>query len=103
MDGGLTGVMIGTQPFGDSGVLDGPALDPFWSVASAREAVVFIHPMYGCGDIRLDDYDMINAVAAADRPEDDALEIAPALEGDILDLRTYGEEAFGVYDVGFFS
>lgn len=62
MDWGLTGVMIGTQPFGGSGVLDGPALDPFWSVASAREAVVFIHPMYGCGDIRLDDYDMINAV-----------------------------------------
>jgi aminocarboxymuconate-semialdehyde decarboxylase len=61
-DEGLTGVMIGTQPFGDSGVLDDPALDPFWSVASAREAVIFIHPMYGCGDTRLNDYDMINAV-----------------------------------------
>ena len=47
--------------------------------------------------------DMINTVAAVDRPEEDTLEIPPALEGDILDLRTYGEEAFGVYDVGFFS
>lgn len=62
MDMGLAGVMIGTQPFGDSGVLDAPELDPFWAAASEREAVVFIHPMYGCGDIRLNDYDMINAV-----------------------------------------
>lgn len=62
MDAGLTGVMIGTQPHGSSGVLDAPELDPFWSVASARNAVVFIHPMYGCGDSRLADYDMINAV-----------------------------------------
>ena len=62
MDEGLAGVMIGTQPHGDHGCLDDPALDPFWAAASDRKAVVFIHPMYGCGDIRLNDYDMINAV-----------------------------------------
>ncbi len=62
MDAGLAGVMIGTQPHGDHGVLDAPDLDPFWSVASERGAVIFIHPMYGCGDTRLADYDMINAV-----------------------------------------
>lgn len=65
LDAGLKGVMIGTQPHGDSGVLDAPDLDPFWSTASARGAVVFIHPMYGCGDPRLADYDMINAVGRA--------------------------------------
>ena len=58
----LAGVMIGTQPHGDHGSLDDPALDPFWAAASDRKAVVFIHPMYGCSDIRLNDYDMINAV-----------------------------------------
>jgi len=62
MDEGLAGVMIGTQPHGDHGNLDAPELDPFWAAASDRKAVVFIHPMYGCGDIRLNDYDMINAV-----------------------------------------
>ena len=62
---GMKGVMIGTQPHGDSGVLDAPDLDPFWSVASERKAVIFIHPMYGCGDTRLNDYDMINAVGRA--------------------------------------
>ena len=62
MDEGLAGVMIGTQPNGNHGNLAAPELDPFWAVASDRKAVVFIHPMYGCGDIRLNDYDMINAV-----------------------------------------
>lgn len=62
MDAGLAGVMIGTQPHGDHGNLDAPELAPFWAAASDRGAVVFIHPMYGCGDIRLNDYDMINAV-----------------------------------------
>jgi aminocarboxymuconate-semialdehyde decarboxylase len=62
MDAGMKGVMIGTQPHGDSGVLDDPALDPFWQRASDRGAVVFIHPMFGCGDPRLFDFDMMNAV-----------------------------------------
>ncbi|MEE2688311.1 MAG: amidohydrolase family protein [Pseudomonadota bacterium] len=59
---GLSGVMVGTQPYGSHGCLDAPELDPFWSAASDLGAVVFIHPMYGCGDDRLLDYDMINAV-----------------------------------------
>ena len=62
MGEGLAGVMIGTQPCGNHGCLDAPELDPFWAAASDLGAVVFIHPMYGCGDDRLLDYDMINAV-----------------------------------------
>jgi len=57
MDEGLAGVMIGTQPCGNHGCLDAPELDPFWAAASDLGAVVFIHPMYGCGDDRLLDYD----------------------------------------------
>jgi aminocarboxymuconate-semialdehyde decarboxylase len=59
---GFTGIMIGTQPNGVGGTLDGPDLDVFWEVASAREVSVFIHPMFACGDDRLGDYDLVNAV-----------------------------------------
>ena len=59
---GFAGVMIGTQPHGDSGNLDDPDLDPFWEAASDLKAVLYLHPMFGCGDVRLLDYDMINAV-----------------------------------------
>ena len=59
---GHHGVMIGTQPKGASGNLDDPDLDPFWAAASDLKATVYIHPMFGCGDPRLMDYDMINAV-----------------------------------------
>ena len=38
------------------------SLDPFWEVASARKAAIFLHPHYICGDDRLDGYDLINAV-----------------------------------------
>jgi aminocarboxymuconate-semialdehyde decarboxylase len=62
MDAGFVGTMIGTQPKGMGGTLDDPSLDPFWSVASERGAVVYIHPMYVCGDDRLGDYDLVNAV-----------------------------------------
>ena len=62
LDAGMKGVMIGTQPYGDSGTLDDPALEPFWQRASERGAVIFIHPMFGCGDPRLLDFDMMNAV-----------------------------------------
>jgi aminocarboxymuconate-semialdehyde decarboxylase len=62
MDAGFVGTMIGTQPKGEGGTLDDPSLDPFWSVASERGAVVYIHPMYVCGDDRLGDYDLVNAV-----------------------------------------
>jgi aminocarboxymuconate-semialdehyde decarboxylase len=62
MSAGFVGAMIGTQPKGSSGTLDDPDLDPFWEAASSLKAVIYLHPMFGCGDTRLDDYDMINAV-----------------------------------------
>jgi aminocarboxymuconate-semialdehyde decarboxylase len=62
LDAGFPGAMIGTQPKGMGGTLDDPSLDPFWSVASERGAAIYIHPMYVCGDDRLADYDLVNAV-----------------------------------------
>jgi aminocarboxymuconate-semialdehyde decarboxylase len=62
IEAGHKGAMIGTQPHGSSGNLDDPMLDPFWEAASALEAVLYIHPMFGCGDPRLADFGMINAV-----------------------------------------
>ena len=59
---GFAGVMIGTQPHGSGGNLDDPDLDPFWQAASALGTTVYLHPMFGCGDPRLHDYDMMNAV-----------------------------------------
>lgn len=59
---GFNGVMIGTQPKGNAGNLDDPDLNPFWERASELKATVYMHPMFGCGDPRLADYDMINAV-----------------------------------------
>jgi aminocarboxymuconate-semialdehyde decarboxylase len=62
IEAGFNGVMIGTQPKGSDGNLDDPDLDPFWQTASDLSATVYVHPMFGCGDPRLLDYDMINAV-----------------------------------------
>ncbi len=62
LDAGFHGAMIGTQPKGVGGALDDPDLTPFWEVASARKATLFVHPMFACGDDRLDDYDLVNAV-----------------------------------------
>jgi aminocarboxymuconate-semialdehyde decarboxylase len=59
---GFSGAMIGTQPKGSSGNLDDPDLDPFWQAASELKATLYLHPMFGCGDVRLNDFDMINAV-----------------------------------------
>lgn len=56
------GVMIGTLPKGLGGVLDDPALDAFWQAASELKAAVFLHPMFLCGEPRLADYDLVNAV-----------------------------------------
>ncbi len=62
IEAGFVGAMIGTQPKGSSGNLDDTDLDPFWEAASRLKAAIYIHPMFGCGDPRLLDYDMINAV-----------------------------------------
>ncbi len=59
---GFAGAMIGTQPKGGHGNLDDADLDPFWQAASELGATIYLHPMFGCGDSRLLDYDMINAV-----------------------------------------
>ena len=56
------GVMIGTLPKGNAGNLDDPSLDPFWQAASDLGAAVFMHPMFLCGEPRLADYDLVNAV-----------------------------------------
>jgi aminocarboxymuconate-semialdehyde decarboxylase len=62
MAAGFPGVMIGTQPKGTGGVLDDPALAPFWAAADRLRAVVFIHPVFESGDARVHDYGMANAV-----------------------------------------
>jgi aminocarboxymuconate-semialdehyde decarboxylase len=59
---GFGGVMIGTLPTGQGGNLDDPALDVFWEKASELKAAVVLHPMFICGEPRLGDYDMVNAV-----------------------------------------
>ncbi len=59
---GFAGVMIGTLPKGSSGNLDDPSLDPFWKAASDLKAAVFMHPMFLCGEPRLGDYDLVNAI-----------------------------------------
>jgi aminocarboxymuconate-semialdehyde decarboxylase len=62
LDAGFHGAMIGTQPKGLGGALDDPGLDPFWEVASARNATLLLHPMFATGDNRLGDYGLVNAV-----------------------------------------
>ena len=62
LDAGFHGAMIGTQPKGVGGALDDADLNPFWEAASARKATLFLHPMFACGDDRLEAYDLVNAV-----------------------------------------
>jgi aminocarboxymuconate-semialdehyde decarboxylase len=62
LERGFGGVMIGTLPKGNAGNLDDPALDPFWQAASDLEAPVFLHPMFLCGEPRVADYDLVNAI-----------------------------------------
>jgi len=62
MEAGFGGVMIGTLPKGMGGVLDDPQLDPFWQAASDLGAGIFLHPMFLCGEPRLADYDLVNAI-----------------------------------------
>jgi len=62
LDQGFHGAMIGTQPKGQGGVLDDPDLEPFWEVASARKAAIFVHPTFGARDDRLKAYGLVSAV-----------------------------------------
>jgi aminocarboxymuconate-semialdehyde decarboxylase len=62
LNAGFKGAMIGTQPRGNAGNLDDPDLDAFWEAADGLGATIYLHPMFGCGDPRLVDYEMINAV-----------------------------------------
>lgn len=62
MADGFKGVMIGTQPKGGTGNLDDMDLDPFWEAASSLGATIYLHPMFGCGDPRLNDFALMNAV-----------------------------------------
>src|SRR6476620_11351179 len=59
---GFAGAMIGTQPKGVGGVLDDPALDPFWRAADELGSALFVHPVFESGDNRVHDYGMANAV-----------------------------------------
>src|SRR6266581_1340940 len=62
LERGFGGAMIGTLPKGNAGNLDDPSLDPFWQAASDLRAPVFMHPMFLCGEPRLADYDLVNAI-----------------------------------------
>ncbi|HKT18988.1 MAG TPA: amidohydrolase family protein [Stellaceae bacterium] len=59
---GFHGVMIGTQPKGQLGRLDDPDLNPFWEACHAHKVTLMVHPMFVCGDDRVKDYDLMNAV-----------------------------------------
>src|SRR5260370_8335056 len=59
---GFKGAMIGTQPKGKGGVLDDPALKPFWEAANELGSVVFIHPVFESGDDRAHAYCPANAL-----------------------------------------
>lgn len=62
LEQGFGGVMIGTLPKGNTGNLDDPSLDPLWKAASDLGAAIFMHPMFLCGEPRLNDYDLVNAI-----------------------------------------
>ena len=62
MADGFGGIMIGTLPKGQGGNLDDPNLDPFWQAASDLKAAVVLHPMFLCGEPRLAEYDLVNAI-----------------------------------------
>ena len=62
LDAGFKGAMIATQPKGTGGNLDDPSLDPFWETAARLGAAVVMHQMFVCGEPRLADYDLVNAI-----------------------------------------
>jgi aminocarboxymuconate-semialdehyde decarboxylase len=77
MAAGFAGVMIGTLPKGAAGDnLDDASLDPFWDAASQLGAAVYLHPQAFCGQPRLDDYRLDNAIG---RLEDTSIAVARLL------------------------
>ena len=77
LEKGFAGVMIGTLPGGRAGAnLDHVSLDPFWQAASEAGAAIYLHPMFMCGEPRLSDYDLVNAVG---RIADSSIAIARLL------------------------
>ncbi len=62
LNAGFHGAMIATQPNGQMSGLDDPDLNPFWEVANARRATIFMHPTFGACDERLKAYGLVNAL-----------------------------------------
>jgi aminocarboxymuconate-semialdehyde decarboxylase len=62
MKKGFGGIMIGTLPKGNAGNLDDPQLEPFWDAASKLGVPVVLHPLFICGEPRIADYDLVNAI-----------------------------------------
>lgn len=62
LNAGFHGAMIATQPNGQMSGLDDPDLNPFWEVANARKATIFVHPTFGACDERLKAYGLVNAL-----------------------------------------
>lgn len=74
---GFAGVMIGTLPKGPAGDnLDDASLDPFWAAAATLGVAVYLHPQAFCGQPRLDDYRLDNAIG---RLEDTSIAVARLL------------------------
>jgi len=59
---GFAGAMIGTLPRGVGSGLDAADLDPFWKAADETGAVIFIHPSFDAGDIRVNDFGLANGL-----------------------------------------
>ncbi|MDP2298167.1 MAG: amidohydrolase family protein [Pseudolabrys sp.] len=62
MAAGFPGCMIGTLPRGVGSTLDAADLDPFWQAADETGAVVFIHPSFDAGDVRVNDFGLANGL-----------------------------------------
>ncbi|MSO67263.1 MAG: hypothetical protein EXR03_06945 [Pseudolabrys sp.] len=59
---GFAGAMIGTLPRGVGSGLDAADLDPFWKAANETGAVIFIHPSFDAGDVRVNDFGLANGL-----------------------------------------
>jgi aminocarboxymuconate-semialdehyde decarboxylase len=62
LNAGFHGAMVATQPNGQMSGLDDPDLNPFWEIANARKATIFVHPTFGACDDRLKAYGLVNAL-----------------------------------------